>query len=228
MPGDALAASAGSLWVHRYLVPLLRARAAALPPPLACLQLWADDDDEASALRRLGHRCTVFMPRGAALEGVRWRAAPVVGDAAARLPFDDGAFDFVFSGAFARLAHGTHARVALARELCRVVRPGGAILLCIGNRYCPVDIHSREALLHGPWHPEKMSLAEVEAAFAPAAPARIERLSLDGQFGWARARGPLRLAVGLAARALHVVSDPRRRAIYASPLNPVLMLCLTR
>ena len=102
------------------------------------------------------------------------------------------------------------------------------MLLSVGNRWCPIDLQSRASLLHGPRHPEKASLAQLEAAFAAAQVVRMERMSLENQFGWGRARGPLRLAVGAVSQYLRVVSTPGRRALYGSPLNPVLMLCLTR
>ena len=220
-------ASAGAAWVARYLEPFLRSRVAQLPAPLRCLQLWADDDEEAGALRARGHACTVLMPGESPATSMRWSARPVVGSGE-HLPFRADAFDLVFTSAFARLAQTPAARAALACELARVTRPGGAMLLSVGNRWCPLDLQSRDALVHGPWHAQKASLGQMEAAFAAARIARIERLSLDRQFGWSRARGPLRLAVGAVSAYLHCVSAPGWRTLYASPLNPVLMLCMTR
>lgn len=57
-------------------------------------------------------------------------AALVAGDAC-RLPFPDAAFDFVMSS---ECIEHTHDPLQAVREMCRVVKPGGTVVLTVPNR----------------------------------------------------------------------------------------------
>jgi SAM-dependent methyltransferase len=225
---DRLRQTAGAAWVERYLDPLLRSTFGTPTPCLDCLHIWADDDDEASQLRQKGHQCVVLMPDAASCTNKKWRQTPVAGCFEGRLPFANSSFDLVFTGAFARLAHTSQMKAQLARELARVVRPGGATLLSVSNRYCPVDLEDRKSFLHGPSHPEKASLAELRGALDGAGFSRVDCLSTRRHFGWRRVPRALRpLAAGFESY-LGRVSSPATPKLYASPFNPVLMLWGTR
>jgi SAM-dependent methyltransferase len=220
--------TAGAAWVDRYLDPLLQSAFGRPTPRLDCLHIWADDDDEASQLRRNGHRCTVLLPDLATYHSTMWRRLPVIGPLDRGLPFVDSAFDVVFTGAFGRLARTPQMRAELARELARVVRARGALLLSVANRYCPVDLQDRSSLLHGPSHPEKAGLAELTQVLSGAGFSRVDRLSVRGHFGWRRLPAALRPCAAAFEQYLGTVSAPERPWLYGSPFNPVLMLWSTR
>lgn len=219
-----LSSTAGGSWVDRFLAPLLREHLIPSHRPLDCLQLWGEDDDEAARLRALGHTCVVTMPASAPLPPCHWYQPPVVTDLRARLPFADGSFDFLFTGAIGRLTHDAASRTALAREFDRLVRPGGAMLISVGNRLCPVDLQDRKAFLHGPRHPARTGLDDMERAFVTAGLPVPQRLSVRGHFRWSRVPRPLQGLAGLLDAYLGWASAPLHRGRYGSALNPVLML----
>ncbi len=225
---EDLSRTAGGSWVDRFLTPLLQARLNPVRGTLDCVQIWGEDDDEAARLRSKGHTCVVLMPDSEPLPACRWHQTPVVANLRERLPLADHSVDFVFTGAIGRLTHGAMARIAFARELGRVVRPGGAILVSVGNRYCPVDLQDRKAFLHGPHHPARTGLHEMESAFEVAGLPVVQRLGVKGHFRWGRVPRPLQGLASLFNAYLEWASDPGRRWVYASPLNPVLMLWIAK
>ena len=229
LPTPALvpAHSAGTAWVQRFLAPLLAVHFAHRRGGLHCLQIWADDDDEAATLRAQGHHCVVFMPQAADCDAIDWYAVPVRSTWPPALPFADASFDLVFTSAFPRLAQTATLRAALADDLARVLRPGGAMLLYVGNRYCPFDLHDRHAFVHGPWHREKASLVEVEQAFAGTA-LRLQRLSLAGLFGWRRVPTALQWLARSLEAYISLVSAPQRRWLYQSGFNTGLLFWVVR
>lgn len=216
-------ASAGSAWVDRYLQPQLNSHFHSRGSALRrCLQIGADDDEEANRLRENGYRCTVMLDRLEPYRQWKWYQSPVVANW--RQPaFADGCFDFVFSGDFGQMAgnQGRHGEVA--RDLVRLVRPGGAILLSVANRYCPADLLHRESRIHGPWHGHTASLAQIERAFS-ALPVRIRRLNIRSHFRWSRLPRAIAPVGALLSSYLGLSSSVNHRWLYASPLNPVLML----
>jgi SAM-dependent methyltransferase len=75
----------------------------------------------------------------------------VQGDACA-LPFDDGAFDIVFSNAVIEHVGGRERQRKLVWEALRV---GRSVFLTTPNRLFPVEVHTRLPLLH--WLPARLS-----------------------------------------------------------------------
>lgn len=74
----------------------------------------------------------------------------------ARLPFRDAAFDVVV--AYQVFEHiPPPARASQARELWRVVRPGGHLLLSAPNRWWPFELHTTR-LWWVPWLPERVGV----------------------------------------------------------------------
>lgn len=148
-----------------------------------------------------------------------------------RLPFGSGAFDRAFAvGVIEHIGtvtgHSTLApdhrerRNAFARELVRVTRPGGRILVSCPNKHFPVDLHHgpsdaarpaaawREALsrraginLHRTWGAyHLLSFGEVRGLFlGPGGARAVRALSATGYFAFgsvpAAARGVARLWV---------------------------------
>jgi SAM-dependent methyltransferase len=87
------------------------------------------------------HNGTGFNRRYPAIRYVR-------GDACA-LPFDDGAFDIVFSNAVIEHVGATDRQRLFVEEALRV---GRHVFLTTPNRWFPVEVHTRLPLVH--WLPE--------------------------------------------------------------------------
>jgi SAM-dependent methyltransferase len=79
--------------------------------------------------------------------GIRY----VQGDACA-LPFEDGAFDIVFSNAVIEHVGGRERQRALVNEAIRV---GRRLFITTPNRRFPVEVHTRLPLVH--WLPDSLA-----------------------------------------------------------------------
>jgi SAM-dependent methyltransferase len=84
--------------------------------------------------------------------------AYVQGDACA-LPFDDGAFDVVFSNAVIEHVGGRKRQRKLVSEALRV---GRRVFLTTPNRLFPLEVHTRLPLVH--WLPRRISDRVYDAA----------------------------------------------------------------
>ena len=201
----------GAAWVKRFLQPLL-VRHFPTDKAVSCAQVAATDPSEAEELRALGHACELLEPT-----------------ASLRLEARDASFDFAFTGRFPVLAAEPPARVRLARELHRVLRRGGALLLVSGNRHCPLDLTRNGPLLHSPGAQQGLSSREVgtilvkEGGFANVRP-----LSVCGHFGWNRLNGSQRWVGRVLDAYWHRLATPSRKWLYFSPLNPTLVLWLVK
>jgi SAM-dependent methyltransferase len=191
----------------------------------------------------------IDLPKAVALWSREGRdPASVFAADATSLPFGDRSFDLVTS--FGVIEHiGTvtgqatlrsdyvRARRAFARELLRVVRPGGRILVSCPNKSFPVDLH------HGPGdevspprglrgaisratglnvHPtwgryHLLSHREVRDLFAPA-PASALPLSGYFSFDGLRSRGMRALAPVAKAYVEHLPNQMR-----ATAMNPFVL-----
>ena len=201
----------GAAWVSRFLRPLL-ARGLPQGSPLRCLQVAGADTTEAEQLCALGHSCDI-LPAGTG----------------SRLKVPDAAYDFAFTGRFPVLAADEAHRVALAREFCRVLRPGGALLLVFGNRLCPVDLTRNGPLLHGPGVAQCLSLGEVRRIFLERSGfAQFRPLSVYGHYGWNQLPALLRPAGTVLDAYWRWIATPDRRWLYFSLLNPTLALWLNK
>lgn len=107
----------------------------------------------------------------------------------ARLPLRDESVDAVLS--FGVLDHvGTEARRGYIAEALRVLRPGGAMVLGVIHRLCPIDpFHTPNVLglrVHGPWDLSSISLGQIRRwCEAARVPVRLEILPLNRQvFAW--------------------------------------------
>ena len=199
--------SDGSAWVNRFLLPRLRhqfpnARS------VSCLQISPDDSSEAERLREIGYPCEMTEPT-----------------AAMKLSFPDSSWDFAFSGRFPSRAPDRETRITLAKEMHRVLRRGGAVLLALGNRACPVDLTRNGALLHGASARHCLTLREAcnimvdEAGFRTAG-----LLNVHGHFGWGSLSAMIRPLGRILDAHWRYFATPARKWLYASPLNPTLIL----
>ena len=171
---------------------------------------------------------------------------------AAALPFADRSFDLVLSlGVVEHIGtvtgHCTLAsdyrarRRAYARELVRVARSGGRVLLSCPNKSFPVDVHHgpgdaasspgcARALLsgrlglnvHRTWGKyHLLSYPEVERLFLGAGATSVTALPLAGFFSFQGLRsGQLRSLVGVASWYLEHLPA----ALRATPLNPFVLV----
>jgi SAM-dependent methyltransferase len=202
--------SAGAAWIERFLLPRLLERFGPARR-LDCLQI-GEDLAETIRLRELGHHCEMIAL-----------------DSAVKMPVSSASFDLVFTGRFPALARQKQERIELARELFRILRPGGSLLLVFGNRRCPVDLSRNGPLLHGPQAASCLSAAEAQEIFTAAAGfSGIRFLSVNGHFGWNRLPRWLRPLGHFADCYWRFVVTPARRWLYTSFFNPMLILWINK
>jgi hypothetical protein len=201
----------GAAWVTRFLQPLL-AQHFSNNGAISCLQLAAGDPTEAEQLVALGHRCEL-----------------IEASSSLKLTAPDATYDFAFTGRFPLLADETKDRVVLARELHRVLRPGGALLLVFGNLLCPIDLTRNGPLLHLPGARQCLRLSEVLKIFiSQAGFESLKPLSVCGHYGWNQLPGSLRWAGKLMDAYWRWLAVPSRNWFYFGPLNPTLALWLNK
>ena len=188
------AANPGAAWVHRFLLPQLN-RNFARVTTLDCLQLWPDDETEAAALEQAGHHCAMRSD----------------------LECKSQSFDFAFTGRFSARARDHESRLRLASELHRVLKPGGAVLLVMANRLCPIDL-SRNGRGSG------MTMKEAWTVFGEFNSMCI--LSPVGHFAWKRAPNVIRPLGRILERFWKIAEV--HPALFNSVFNPTLILWLTR
>jgi len=162
------------------------------------------------------------------------------------LPFPDGRFDAVTS--YGVIEHvgavgdsvQVHpdvweARERFAREVARVVRPGGAIVLSTPNKRFPADFfHSTNRFgvrWHSPGEDFSVSFGELRRLFVEGAGCRsIRHLSLHRAFVFRRSREHLwgRVLAPVADVAFRALGTSPMQPVARSPINPFLMVLVTR
>ena len=204
--------SGGAAWIERFLLPRLHSRFPADGSSISCLQIAPDDETEAQMLRELGYRCELCDP----------------GNVRA-LSYPDSSFDFVFTGRFPVLAPNPESKVVLARELHRILRPAGSLLLVFGNRRCPIDLTRNGPLIHGPTSRSTLQFSEAseilieQAGFSSMVPQNVA-----GHFGWGSIPSLARPFGKILDAYWRVIGTPERRWLYTSLLNPTLILWLNK
>lgn len=163
------------------------------------------------------------------------------------LPFEDATFDLVYCGCVfphvgvvgdSRKVRPDYAeeRLAIAREMTRVVRPGGHILVSSPNRLFPLDIfHGRSAeqpypLLNLPTNPFLLSAGDYQRLFREAGCDRARCLPVNGYWGFVRMkkrRTGRVLAVPVEA-VFRLVSWRALRFLARSPINPWLVVLMEK
>jgi SAM-dependent methyltransferase len=163
------------------------------------------------------------------------------------IPFPDRSFDGVFCGCvFPHVGViGDSTRVApdcwqqrleLAREMTRVLKPGGKILVSSPNRLFPLDIfHGRKPGSYRPrwnWpvHRFLLSVGDYDRLFRVAGCARGSVQPVAGYWGFIRSRNSIKgRLLGVPLRALfRVVSTPGLRFLAGSPANPWIVVLLEK
>lgn len=82
----------------------------------------------------------------------RYPRIPYVQGDACALPFEDGAFDIVFSNAVVEHVGGRERQRAMVSEAVRV---GRRVFVTTPNRWFPIEVHTRLPLVH--WLPDALS-----------------------------------------------------------------------
>lgn len=163
------------------------------------------------------------------------------------IPFPDQSFDGVFCGCvFPHVGvigdsrqvapDGCQQRLELAREMTRVLKPGGKILVSSPNRLFPLDIfHGRSPGSYrprwsSPWHPFLLSVRDYHHLFQRAGCVRGEAQPVVGYWGFIRSKNSLKGRVlGAPLRALFgIVSAPRFRFLAGSAVNPWIVVLLEK
>jgi SAM-dependent methyltransferase len=159
------------------------------------------------------------------------------------LPFEDRSFDAVYSGCVFPhvgvdgdstrvLPDYQQQRLAIAREMSRVLVPGGHVMVSSPNRLFPIDIfHGRTPdhpypRLNPPWSPFLLSAGDYRRMFAQVGCTRTELLPVTGYWGFIRLkeRRRGRLLAFPVETIFRLVSTDRLRALRGSPVNPWIVL----
>lgn len=121
---------------------------------LSALEVGAGRGADSAYLSRLGAKVTVLDFSSEACEQMRGTAARlgavldvVQGDATA-MPFPDASFDIIFHQGF--LEHFEDPGVVLA-EQCRVLKPGGYLLVDVPQKYTLYTIRKKIAIARKTW-----------------------------------------------------------------------------
>lgn len=220
---NASATTEGGCWVERFLRPIVAERLDG-DPPHRCLQIAPADEEEAIHLRQLGWTCDVLLPPGAAEPQGDWEQAPLRQEPHA-LDLPDASYDLLLTGSLGLLLGEAERRGEVIRELGRVCRPGGGLLVVTGNRRCPLDLTGNAARLHGPGIHCLPTMATLQRDFVDGGPfSSLEPLPVNGHFGSTGGGVVSSLIRGLLAWNWRHLANPRHPRAYAGPLNPTLVV----
>ncbi len=165
----------------------------------------------------------------------------------AHLPFPDATFDAVVTGCLlphigvvgdsVDVSDGVEeARQQVAREMLRVTRPGGHIVMGNPNRLCPVDLFHKGQMAHpaalGRWHPttERFLLSFDDHVRLFGNAAVVSTLPVSGYWGFhSKQERPATWVLAQLLKAyLRLLSLPPLDRLRRSGFNPWLMVLATK
>jgi SAM-dependent methyltransferase len=167
---------------------------------------------------------------------------------AMRLPFSDGSFDVAFCGCvFPHVGvvgdSSTPSetcwddRLAVAREMTRVMRPGGQIVVSSPNRWFPLDLFHGRAIgsfrtpLNPPWRKFLLAAGDYRRLFLEAGCSKPAiPLSIKNYWGFCRTNETLkgRLAALPVKALLQIGSHEATRPLRTSGLVPWIVMLIGR
>lgn len=164
-----------------------------------------------------------------------------------RLPFEDGSFDAVFCGcvfphigvqgsSYSLEPDWRAQRLELAREMSRVLKPGGKVVVASPNRWFPLDIfheHTAERVRmrpNWPWDRLLLSRGDYQQLFRDAGAARSRASTLPNERYWSFAHSRRSLKGRLLAVPVRsvfwLVSRSWLSSLRSSPLNPWIVVLI--
>jgi SAM-dependent methyltransferase len=232
--------------VANYWIPHLRRLTAGVPGRPRVLAVGCGAGGEVDLLTRAGFDCVGIDcgQRSKAWSQREAKHALLLANGM-HLPFPDATFDAAFCGcvfphvgvvgdSFEVTRHVETDRQAMAKEMARVVRPGGAIVVTSPNRHFPLDLfHGRESGSYRvrpnwPGDPFLLSVGDYAALFRAAGCRDIEALPISGYWGFIRSKNNLKgFVLGAPVRFLFGLAD-RVRFLRASPLAPWIAVLARR
>lgn len=163
------------------------------------------------------------------------------------LPFGDASFDAAFCGCVfphvgvvgdsnVTAPDVEQQRLELAREMVRVLRPGGYVIVSSPNRWFPFDIfHGRtpgsyKPRFNAPTSRFLLSAGDYERIFRAAGTGPASTLPVENYWGFIRSRHSLKgMLFGTPVRFVFwLVSRPAFGFLRASPVNPWLVVMLQK
>jgi SAM-dependent methyltransferase len=163
------------------------------------------------------------------------------------LPFESASFDAVYCGCVfphvgvegdsTRLRRDfAEERQAIARQIGRVLKPGGCVMVSSPNRLFPLDIfHGRSPAqpyprLNPPWSRFLLSAGDYRTLLSTAGFIRSRLLPVTGYWGFLRMKQHLKgrlLALPVEA-VFRAVSAPPLRGLRGSPISPWIVMTAER
>jgi len=234
--------------VQNFWTPAFRARAQGIESPHV-LALGCGAGLEVDLLRQAGFNAVGIDNGNRTRAWARRDARDALAMAnGMHLPFQDGTFDIAFCGcvfphvgvmgdSFRTKPDYWRDRLAVAKEMTRVVKPGGAIYLSSPNRLFPVDLfHGRKVgsyrtPFNPPWRKFLLSAGDYRRLFHEAGCAGPSRaLSIKHYWGFCRSKREWKgRALSIPVRGLFFLgSNPFTPFFRGSPLLPWIVVRIER